>query len=418
MASSNRRRLTSSDATPNPPISLDEISEHMNILTLLDSVDENSDRFSPNTSHNLATTELQLHRMLSLRSQISTTSSDAQRHADASENDECYRKIGAGACGAIFGLDGKPIVFKLAKSDDNSLWKDFQMHQLVEQSFCKWNYTDVRVPECYYFVPKDDQLYFNNNLSLVESAKEICNMPTSVLASERILPLPKPTRDLLIEKYCPEQIKQLAFHTAANKDCLVRVYLGSLKGRQGRFFSLRNFKLHLEHMVELQLDVMDLAAKMASAMALMHWAAKTDARDIEFVFGSSSLKSQVKMSAEHYLSLPGPVYTGPPSRVPEDFFIRITNLWVLDFNQVRQISMDEAGVAMAVEAFKLNDPYIPKPLQESEIQKQAWNEFVKQYLVSAHDILQEEPNYMELFKLPAMFINGVVELERKKQEKK
>lgn len=92
MASSNRRRLTSSDATPNPPISLDEISEHMNILTLLDSVDENSDRFSPNTSHNLATTELQLHRMLSLRSQISTTSSDAQRHADASENDDAIEK--------------------------------------------------------------------------------------------------------------------------------------------------------------------------------------------------------------------------------------------------------------------------------------------------------------------------------------
>ncbi|KAL7901362.1 zinc finger domain-containing protein [Trichoderma sp. SZMC 28014] len=352
--------------------------------------------------------------MLSLRGQATATSSDA-----AADYEEGYRKIGAGACGAIFGLDGKSVVFKLAKTDDDSLWNDFQMHQLIAQSFRKWRYVDVKVPECYYFVPKDEQLYFENNLSLVESAKEICNMPTSVLSSERIPPLPKPTRDLLIEKYCPSQVKQAALTAQANKDCLVRVYLGSLKGRQTRFFSLRNFKLHLDQMAELHLDIMDLAARMATAMALMHWAAKTDARDIEFVLGSSSLKPQVRMSAEYYLGLPGPTYTGPPSRMHEDFFVRTTDLWLLDFNQVQQISMDEAGVAMAVEAVKLNDPYIPKPLQESEIEKQAWNEFVRQYLVSAHDILREEENYRDdLADLPTMFINGVIELERKKQEKR
>lgn len=367
----------------------------------------------------LSTMEQELSKMLSLRGQISATSADA-----AADYEEGYRKIGAGACGAIFGLDGKPVVFKLAKTDDDSLWNDFQMHILVAETFRKWKvckrrYVDVKIPECYYFAPKDDQLYFENNLSLVESAKEICNMPTSVLVSERIHPLPKPTRTALIEKYCPPQVKQMALNDVANKDCLVRPYLGSLKGRQTRFFSLRNFKMHLDQMVELHLDIMDLAARMATAMALMHWAAKTDARDIEFVLGSSSLKPRVEMSAEHYLNLPGPAYTGPPSRVHEDFFIRTTDLWLLDFNQVRQISMDEAGVAMAVEAIKLNDPYIPKPLQESEIEKQAWNEFVKQYLVSAHDILREEENYREeLSDLPTMFINGVIELERKKQEKR
>ncbi|KAM0519971.1 hypothetical protein ACHAPE_003243 [Trichoderma viride] len=362
--------------------------------------------------------ERDLHKMLSLRGQKSTTSSDAAR-----DHEEGYRKIGAGACGAIFALDRQPAAFKLANADQESLWNDFYMHKLIAENFRKWEsskwaYADVKVPECYYFVPKDDHLYFDKNPSLTEAAKETCNLPTSILVSERIQPLPKPTRDLLIEKYCPPQVKHMALNDVANKDCLVRPYLGSLKGRQGRFFSLRNFKMHLEQMAELQLDIKELAGKMASAMAVMHWAAKTDVRDIEFVLGSSSLKAQVKMSAEHYLNLPGPVYTGPPSRVPEDFFVRTTDLWLLDFNQVRQISMDEAGVAMAVEAIKLNDPYIPKPLQESEIEKQAWNEFVKQYLVSAHDILREEPNYTELSELPAMFINGVVELERKKQEKR
>ncbi|UKZ63016.1 uncharacterized protein TrAtP1_004244 [Trichoderma atroviride] len=362
--------------------------------------------------------ELDLHKLLSLQSQISTTSSDA-----AADHEEGCRKIGAGACGAIFGVDGESMVFKLAKADQESLWNDFRMHKLVAESFRKWKspkwkYTDVKVPACHYFVPQDDHLYFDKNPSLVEAAKETCNLPTSVLVSERIQPLSKPTRALLIDKYCPPQAKQMALNAAANKDCLVRLYLGSLKGREERSFSLRNFKMHLDQMVELQLDIKELAGKMATAMAIMHWAAKTDARDIEFVLGSSPLKAVAEMSAEDYLNLPGPVYTGPPSRIHEDFFVRTTDLWLLDFNQVRQISMDEAGVAMAVEAIKLNDPYIPKPLQRSKVQRQMWDEFVEQYLVAAHAILREEPNYTQVSGLPAMFISGVIDLEKKKQEKK
>lgn len=365
----------------------------------------------------LVTMELDLHKTLSLRSQTSTTSSDA-----ALDHEEGCRKIGAGACGAIFGVDGESVVSKLAKADQESLWNDFRMHKLVAENFrkwqsSKWKYTDVKVPACHYFVPKDDLLYLDNNPSLAEAAKETCNLPTSVLVSERIQPLPKPTRTLLIEKYCPPQVKQMALNDVANKDCLVRVYLGSLKGRQGRFFSLRNFKMHLDQMEELELDIKELAGKMATAMAIMHWAAKTDARDIEFVLGSSPLKAVAEMSAEHYLNLPGPVYTGPLSRIHEDFFVRTTDFWLLDFNQVRQISMDEAGVAMAVEAIKLNDPYIPKPLQKPKVQKQIWDEFVEQYLVAAHEILREEPNYTEVSGLPAMFISGVIDLEKKKQEK-
>jgi hypothetical protein len=373
--------------------------------------------------------ELEAHRMLSIQtSHIHTISSDAQTHAAAPDHEalgheNCYRKIGAGACGAIFGVDGDSTVFKLAKADQESLWNDFRIHKLIAEKFCKWRawkwkYTVVKVPACHYFVPKNEALYFEKNSKLVEAAKDTCNLPTSALITERIQPLPKRACTLLIEKYCPPPAKEAALSDPANKDCLVRVYLGSMKGRQGRFFSLRNFKMHLNQLVELQLDIKQMAGKMATAMALMHWAAKTDGRDVEFVLGSSSVKSLVEMSAEDYLNLPGPIYTGPPSRIHEDLFIRNTDLWLLDFNQVQQITMDEAGVAMAVEAVKLNDPYIPKPLQESDMEKQLWNEFVEQYLVSAHDILREEPDYEELFDLPALFISGVIELERKRQEKK
>ncbi|KAL7784318.1 hypothetical protein V8C37DRAFT_396110 [Trichoderma ceciliae] len=423
MASSNRRRLdTSSDYYPASPTLENEISANMNLLSLLDVVAEEDSlifNLSNQDAHGLASTELELHRMLSLRSQISTTSSDAERHAAAqSEKENSFRKIGAGACGAVFGQDGKSVVIKLAKTDDEqSLWNDYSMHACIANKFRKWGFTQVRVPACYYFVPRDDPHYFSRNPKLVEAAKEVCNLPTSALVTERILPLPKSTRDLLIDKYCAPRIKQTAFGDAANKDCLVRVYLGSLQGKsKGLFFSLRNFKMHLNQILELQLDVKTMAGRMAISMAIMHWAAKTDARDVEFALGISSKKTSMELSDEAIRNLPRPMYTGPASYIHEDFFSRTTDLWLLDFNQVQLITLDDAGVAKAIEAAKINDPYLPRPLQESKIEKLVWNEFVQQYLVATYIILQEEANSQETLSLPSKFISGLIDIQRQKQQ--
>ena len=77
-------------------------------------------------------------------------------------------------------------------------------------------------------------------------------------------------------------------------------------------------------------------------------------------------------------------YTGPSSRQTEDLFRRVTEtkLWVLDFDQVRPITMDKAGVAQAVEAARLNDPYLPKPMQATVDEKETWNAFVLVCLLS------------------------------------
>ncbi|RFU82149.1 pre-mrna splicing factor atp-dependent rna helicase prp43 [Trichoderma arundinaceum] len=414
----SRRRLnTSSDGYPVSPTLEKDISANFRLLSLLDAVPDEESLMQE--AHGLHSNELDLHRMLSLRSQISTTSSDAQRHATAQDQNENYfRKIGAGACGAVFGQDGKSVVSKLAKTDDEqSLWNDYSMHSWIAHQFKKWDFSQVRVPECLYFVPKDDPHYFNNCPDLVEAAQEICHMPTSVLVTERILPLPKSVRTLLIEKYCSPRVKQAALDDIANKDCLVRVYLGSMQGKTGGlFFSLRNFKMHLNQMLELQLDIKEMAGRMAIAMAIMHWAAKTDARDVEFVLGSSSKKTFVQLNGPEVQNLPRPMYTGPISHVHEDFFIRTTDLWLLDFNQVRRISLDEAGVAQAIEAATINDPYIPKPLQASRVERLVWNEFVQQYLLASDTILAQEDGH-NLLALPRMFIRGLISFQRERQQR-
>ncbi|UKZ84326.1 uncharacterized protein TrAFT101_000239 [Trichoderma asperellum] len=385
------------------------------LLSFLSTVTEDIPSDLSRETSFLTSVELELSRKLALRNHVFAKFLDTKHVAQKDTNDP-YRKIGAGACGAIFAQDGQPFVIKLAKTDDEQLWNDNCMHASIADEFRNWNFTGVVIPACYYFVPRGDP-YFDRNPTLVEAAEPVCNLPTSALVTERIFPLPLETRNLLIDKYCPVQCKQAARDDGANRDCLVRVYLGSMQGRQGRYFSLRNFKLHLNQMVELHLDVKLMAGRMAIALAIMHWAAKTDARDVEFALGSSSKKIAHGLSGREMRTLRWPTYTGPSSYVHEDFFTRTTDLWLLDFNQVQPITMDQDGVSKAVEAIKLNDPYFPRPLQESRIEKILWNEFAEQYLITAYKILREEDDSQRTLSLPGMFISGLIDLERRKQQR-
>ncbi|KAK5989937.1 hypothetical protein PT974_08200 [Cladobotryum mycophilum] len=417
--STHRRRLiTSSEYSDNhhqpSPILERQLADNLRLLSLLESVEESD---TTTTTTGLREIESGLNRMLSLYSQISTTSSNAAYHATAQEKDtESFKKIGAGACGAVFAKDGESLVAKLSKTnDDEPLWNDYITHSKIEAHFSKYSIQNICVPECYYFSDRESTAFFNLRPGLVKAAEQVCHLPTSALVTERILPLPKPTRDLLIQKYCSPRNKAKAFEDPANNDCLVRVYLGSKQGKSGgMFFSLRNFKLHLNQMVEIELDVNEMADRMAIAMAIMHWSAKTDARDVEFVLGSSSKKTPLKMPLEEIEKLRKPTSTGSVSGRDEEFFHRMTKLWVLDFNQVRPITMDEAGVVQAVEAARINDPYLPKPLQQSPLEKRLWNSFVVTYINASDIILQKEDK--EMLALPRMFIKGLIETQREKQK--
>ncbi|KAK0631358.1 hypothetical protein B0T14DRAFT_532158 [Immersiella caudata] len=355
--------------------------------------------------------------MLSLRSQISTSSSTAERHAEAqAKGKTVFRKIGAGACGSVFAQDGKSLVIKLAKSSDHTeLWNDYQMHEAIAREFRRYIIDEARVPECYFFVPSDRESFWEKHPELLGAAKEVCNLPTAALITERIMPLPSTTRELLIDKYCAPRIQDKAHADFANRDCLVRVYLGSMQGKvhTGMFFSLRNFKLHLNHMMDLELDTEALARRMGSALAVLHWGAKTDARDVEFVLGSSTEKT-VAAKPISVKDLKPCTYTGPPTDEIEDFFYRVTELFVLDFNQVRTITMDDEGVAMAVEAWRINDPYYPKPLRQTAAERNVWEAFVISYLAASQEVMGLERCQGKILALPRKFISGITEVERAK----
>jgi hypothetical protein len=60
--------------------------------------------------------------------------------------------------------------------------------------------------------------------------------------------------------------KQRAATDEADRDFLVKVYLGSRQGKSGGMsFSLRHFKLRLDDMIDLGLDLETLAHRMGVA---------------------------------------------------------------------------------------------------------------------------------------------------------
>jgi len=180
----------------------------------------------------------------------------------------------------------------------------------------------------------------------------------------------------------------------------VRPYLGKRRPphRTGlALFGLQNFQLYLDDpiLAELGVSLTDCAVSMARMLALMHWEVKCDGRDVEFVLGG----------------VPGS--EGPPTLDTVD--AHEMQLWILDFNQVRTISMDEDGIRDAAEAFMINDPYYPRPLDTSEGGRRLWSLFRDAYLESSERLLELQRAEGQVVKwqgLPEAFLEAIVEAQR------
>ncbi|WQF89161.1 hypothetical protein CDEST_14175 [Colletotrichum destructivum] len=225
-----------------------------------------------------------LKRMLSTRTAVSTSSSFAQRQQAAVGANEQFREIGTGSIGKVFEHPGTTFAYKLPVTDQkDKLWNNYVVHKRIEASFQSLPFFDgqVEIPRCFWYATPDTQTFWDLNLDFFPKTREFPRKPRHALCMERIFPLPRPVRHALIEKYCPPQAREKMKSDVANKDCLVRPYLGRVKfGQGGLFFSLRNFKLHADQVQELGVVAADLYTGMAHALAVLHWDTKIDANDI------------------------------------------------------------------------------------------------------------------------------------------
>lgn len=249
-------------------------------------------------------------------------------------------------------------------------------------------------------------------------------MPSMALITERILPLPKIAREVLVALYCPSESQSSVLNDGTNRDCLARIYLGKRRAQNTPLapnFTLRNFNLCLDQMLDLDLPVNDYASAMGEALAVTHWHANVDAYDVEFVLGSeapfpcTNVVTAWELTPE-FVSALRP-HTNLNSLMAPNFRKRTTRIWILDFNLCNRWEEktgwehSDALIDQLVLAFFENDAYYPLPVMEGDVEQSLWRMFTHSYLEKSRTILEADGKDKRLHKLPAMFINGCIDRE-------
>ncbi|RAH64702.1 zinc finger protein [Aspergillus aculeatinus CBS 121060] len=292
----------------------------------------------------------------------------------STDSNEYYQRIGAGFCGTVWArsLEG-PAIKREDGGPSRSLANDFAMHKRAYEAFlslsCAKHFMEnsptephARIPQCHRYITPENQSWWNENLRWFPDGYAACN----AILSERIPPFPEHVRRLLVDTYCPPEIRQQILHSASNEACLIRPYIGRQRtygtamNVRSRFrgFSLRNFPLHVDQMAELGIRAEDVdcyAAMMGQALATLHLIGKIDANDVEFVLAPIGSNTITNILGTH-------------------------TMWILDFDLCHSISMDQKGVRQAVDAFFKNDPFCPQPHTAH------WPAFRRQYLGAAEQI--------------------------------
>ncbi|KAJ5778829.1 hypothetical protein N7457_006549 [Penicillium paradoxum] len=369
-----------------------------------------------------------LARVLSLNSTASGLSSFTMSNQLGHPEAVGFRAIGFGQCGIIFERPGRGYVIKVARPYfEEALWNDLQVHAACYQAFERQQpRLEVRVPRVLSYVPRANRTWWDTHLPLFPPERTAFPLPSMALMTERILPLPKIARQALINTYCPAPSQLAASSEPTNRDCLARIYLGRrrpLIRPPLANFTLRNFSLFLDQMVELQFPIHEYAYAIGEALAVIHWSAHLDAFDVEFVLGSereSTWDSSIHLAlgdiGEALSAMPP--HTDIETLLAVNFKRRTTRLWVLDFNlcstwQEKQ-ALDEPDnlIEQLVHAFIENDPYYPRPLADLETDQELWRVFSSAYHKKATNILSVPGREARISELPQKFLDACVLKQR------
>jgi hypothetical protein len=226
-----------------------------------------------------------LQRWLSIKSVISTSSSNAIRQQEAvfNSNFQVFRSIGKGFCGQVYEKLGTNRVYKRDLNPGTEmLWNDYKWHTCIYGAITSGNFENegkvinnlpmIRVPQVYAFITNDSQDWWKQN------GEKFSNIAprtmTCLLETERIQTLPKVVRQAIITVYCPQkQDKLKVLQDPENQNCLARIYLGVRRQTRSQMekFSLQNFELDLQILDDLELEKEHYAREMARSLAIMHW---------------------------------------------------------------------------------------------------------------------------------------------------
>ena len=159
---------------------------------------------------------------------------------------------------------------------------------------------------------------------------------------------------------------------------------------------------------KLDLDKTLLADEMAIALAIIHWQAKVDAMDAEFVLGSARAAPLGTRRPCDLVEKPHKVDV-----LPLDFNKRSIHVWVLDFDMSSRIELTSNDVdKYLVPAFIGNDTYYPRPDVDTEL----WTRFSKTYLNASRLVLRNKQVSSQAMELPEIFLDRVASKIKEHEE--
>ncbi|KAK5726046.1 hypothetical protein LTR15_004238 [Elasticomyces elasticus] len=305
-----------------------------------------------------------------------------------------FRQIGKGFCGSVWATD-RPGPASAMKREDGgplrSVAKDSARHITIERSLKdvqgRLNLAQrLNMPQHRELIRGDDSEWWRLRSARFPPTYQPCN----TLIAERILPLERDAREKLIDLFCPERSRATIKTSRKDEDCLIRPYLGRRRANfscPSPFFTLRNKPLLVHQLDGMGLPIDEYAQVMADTLAILYWHAKTDANDVEFVLA-------------------------PPRSGEEAFQSEVLGahrLWLLDFDRVNHIALDEVGIEQAARAFFRNDPFYPRPDCEHETDRRLWEVFSGRFLESSTAILGD-------VKLAQMMINRLEALGEERRQ--
>ncbi|KAF9693046.1 hypothetical protein EKO04_009323 [Ascochyta lentis] len=316
-----------------------------------------------------------LHLSLNLYTQDSPTSrftlSSATPHSTPNAP---FLVIGRGTCGTVFEIQGTEFALKKGSSK-MAIWGDSQMTNtackaVVEcKSLLEFHFPQLSVPR----VPRvkdwardeDMDSWWDLHGHRFTKAQDYDDDDKRghVFCVQRILPLPKSTREALVRKYFPAEDVALAVVEPENRDCLVRPYLGkcrSIRDVERPPLTLENYPLFLDQLIDIDVDVGQYAQEMALGLAVMHWRARLDGMDMEFVISSATSEGELPSVVPDWRTSEAFVAAS------EDFKRRVTHLWVVDFDKAETIDL---------------------LVQPGDTEQTIWNTFEEAYIKAAEIIL-------------------------------
>ncbi|KAF3803144.1 hypothetical protein GCG54_00011813 [Colletotrichum gloeosporioides] len=312
------------------------------------------------------------------------------------KNTEPYELIGFGQCGWVYHRRGRNHVVKLARQGyQNALQTDHTAHLKVHAAFDTHN-PPVNVPEPIRLSPPTSRWWKRHSSILLEAPYDISQKTPWALLSQRIPPLPKCHRDILIDTFCPAHKRRDAAADSKNETALARVYLGRRRVPGAPLppnFSLRNYNLTLDQLLQLNAPVADYARQMGDALCVMHWNAWVDGYGIKFVLGGQPKPPKMASSATAGKKAAASKDTdSAPQQTQPAYDANLAQLWVLDFDlcstwdRERMCRFPRELVEQLVRTFFENDPYYPRPYTENEEEEELWEEFSEAYLERARSM--------------------------------